>query len=363
MPYSSVSPAPAPALVRGPAGFFRQAGPGLLLAGAIGAAAMMLGGWDVFASRGLSALTLAIVLGMLVGNTVYPRIAAQSAAGVGVAKQTLLRAGVVLYGLRLTWQDIGGVGVAGVAVDAVVLLSTFGLAWLLGTRVFKLDRASAWLIGAGSSICGAAAVMATAPVLRAKPDQVAVAVATVVVFGTLSMFLYPFLYELNAQWGLIPGGAHGFGVYVGSTVHEVAQVIAAARAVGTEAADTAVIAKMVRVMMLAPFLLALSAWLAWGGARNGAGSRAGEGGGLCIPWFAVGFIAMVAFNSLVHLPAPLVSVAIDIDTLLLAIAMAGLGLTTHVGAIRRAGLRPLLLAGLLFAWLVAGGAVINRLMG
>lgn len=359
---SSVAHVAAGRSARETPGFLRQAAPGLLLASAIGVAAMALGGWDVLASRGLSALTLAIVLGMLVGNTVYPRIAAPSAAGVGVAKQYLLRAGVILYGLRLTWQDIGGVGVAGVAIDTVMLLSTFGLASLLGTRIFKLDRTSAWLIGAGSSICGAAAVMATAPVLRAKADQVAVAVATVVVFGTLAMFLYPFLYRLNLEWGLIQGGTHGFGVYVGSTVHEVAQVIAAARAVGTEAADTAVIAKMVRVMMLAPFLLAMSAWLAWDGARGAAGG-AGQGGGLCIPWFAVGFIAMVVFNSNVDLPAWLMSAAIDFDTLLLAIAMAALGLTTHVGAIRRAGLRPLLLAGLLFVWLVGGGALVNALIG
>ncbi|MDX3904734.1 MAG: YeiH family protein [Pigmentiphaga sp.] len=361
MPYPSMSTPSVSAGSGKLAAFLRQAGPGLLLAGGLGAVAMGVGTWEAFASRGLSALTIAIVLGMLVGNTVYPRIADRSAAGVGIAKQTLLRAGVVLYGLRLTWQDIGGVGVAGVLTDAVVLLSTFGLAWLVGTRVFKLDRTSAWLIGAGSSICGAAAVMATAPVVRAKADQVAVAVATVVVFGTLAMFLYPFLYQLNAAWELVPGGARGFGVYVGSTVHEVAQVIAAARAVGTEAADTAVIAKMVRVMMLAPFLLALSAWLAWDGARQG--GRGADRGGLCIPWFAVGFVAMVAFNSLVALPPEVVSLALDLDTLLLAIAMAGLGLTTHVGAIRRAGLRPLLLAAFLFGWLLGGGALVNRLFG
>ncbi|VCU70576.1 hypothetical protein PIGHUM_02652 [Pigmentiphaga humi] len=343
--------------------FCRQAGPGLLLAGAIGVASVLLGNLDMFASRGLSALTLAIVLGMVAGNTVYPRVAAAATPGVGVAKQTLLRAGVVLYGLRLTWQDIGGVGAAGVAIDAIMLLSTFGLAWLLGTRVFRMDRSSAWLIGAGSAICGAAAVMATAPVVRAKADQVAVAVATVVVFGTLGMFLYPLMYELGGH--LLPGGTHGFGVYIGSTVHEVAQVIAAARAVGTEAADTAVIAKMVRVMMLAPFLMALSAWLFWDGAKSRAGEQGGPRGlaALCIPWFAVGFIAMVAFNSLVQIPAPMKSALIDFDTLLLAIAMAALGLTTHVGAIRRAGLKPLVLAGALFVWLVGGGAAVNALLG
>jgi len=359
---SSASSLGTPAAASGAARFLRQVGPGLLLAGGLGAAAVLLGRWEVFASRGMGALTLAIILGMLVGNTIYPRIAAQGAAGVGVAKQTLLRAGVVFYGLRLTWQDIGGVGLAGIAIDALVLASTFGLAWLLGTRVFKLDRSLACLVGAGASICGAAAVMATGPVLRARAEEIAVAVATVVVFGTLALFLYPVLYQMNAQWGVIPGGEHGFGVYVGSTVHEVAQVIAAGREISPAAADTAVIAKMVRVMMLAPFLLALSAWLAWGGCRAGA-AGADSGGKLCIPWFAVGFIAMVAFHSAVPLPEQWVAIAIELDTLLLAIAMAALGLTTQAGAIRRAGVRPLLLAGALFVWLVVGGAGINRLLG
>ncbi len=335
--------------------------PGLLLAFVIAISAIALGNMPALASRGLSALTLAIVLGMLIGNTFYPRVAGACGPGVGYAKQTLLRAGVVLYGVRLTFQDIGHVGLAGVAIDVLVVLSTFGLAWVLGSRVFKMDRPTVLLIGAGSSICGAAAVLATAPVVRAKADQVAVAISTVVVFGTLAMFLYPFLYELNQQWALLPGGSDSFGVYVGSTVHEVAQVIAAARAIDIEATDTAVIAKMVRVMLLAPFLIALSAWLAWDSKRNRADGPADGGPGLTVPWFAVGFIAMVIFNSVVSLPEAVVATAIDIDTLLLAIAMAALGMTTHIGAIRKAGIKPLLLAGVLFAWLIGGGGLINWL--
>ena len=116
----------------------------------------------------------AIVLGILVGNTLYPRIAAGSAAGVGFSKQILLRAGIILYGLRLTFQDIAGVGLHGVLLDALMLASTFGLACLLGTRLFGLDRTTTLLIGAGSSICGAAAVMATEPVVRGRAEQVAV---------------------------------------------------------------------------------------------------------------------------------------------------------------------------------------------
>src|SRR5690606_39395911 len=116
-------------------------------------------------------------------------------------------------------------------------------------------RETAMLIGAGSAICGAAAVMATEPVVRAQAHKVSVAVATVVVFGTAGMFLYPWLYP---HLGL---GEHAFGVYAGSTIHEVAQVVVAGRAVGDAAGAAAVIVKMLRVMLLAQFLLVLSSLL------------------------------------------------------------------------------------------------------
>lgn len=332
--------------------------PGLALTAAIAALAMQLGRQDWFQARGISAITLAIVLGMLVGNTVYGRVAPVAAAGVGLSKTRLLRLGIVLYGVRLTFQDIGNVGWAGFAIDALVLCSTFGIACVLGTRVFGLDPKTAMLIGAGSSICGAAAVMATEPVVRGKAEQVAVAVATVVVFGTVAIFLYPMLYRLEAVHALVPMTQSGYGLFVGSTVHEVAQVVAAGRAVGEQAADTAVIAKMVRVMMLAPFLIVLSAWLS---RRPGGSDMAGTQGtgGIVIPWFALGFVAVAGFNSLALLPPAAIDRIVDIDTVLLSMAMAGLGLTTHVSAIRKAGARPLALAALLFAWLVVGGLAIN----
>jgi uncharacterized integral membrane protein (TIGR00698 family) len=349
----------------------KQLLPGLAISATLAATAMALGRIGWLQDHGFSALTLAIVLGMLAGNTVYPRMAAASGAGVTFSKQNLLRLGVVLYGLRLTMQDIGHVGIAGVAIDALVLGSTFALACFIGTRWLGMDRKTAMLIGAGSSICGAAAVMAAEPVVRARAEQVTVAVATVVVFGTLAIFLYPALFELNQHWQLIPGGANGFGIYAGSTIHEVAQVVAAARSVGPQAADTAVIAKMVRVMMLAPFLIMLSAWLA----RDDAHARANqtrravsasaqapahEKAKLAVPWFAFAFVGVVLFNSLRLLPSGVLALTTEVDTVLLAMAMAALGLSTHVSAIRKAGIKPLLLASILFVWLVVGGALINR---
>jgi uncharacterized integral membrane protein (TIGR00698 family) len=327
--------------------------PGLLLAAAAAAAATVLAHVGWLQSHGLSALTLAIVIGLAAGNLLPAPLLAASADGLNLAKQRLLRAGIVLYGLRLTFQDIGHVGLAGVAIDAAVLGSTFTLACTLGPRLFGLDRTTSILIGAGSSICGAAAVLATEPVVRGRPEQVAVAVATVVGFGSLAIFLYPALYHLVAAWH--PLSASAYGLWAGSTIHEVAQVVAAGHAVGDAAADTAVIAKMVRVMMLAPFLVALSAWVA----RSRPAASGQPRPPITIPWFAFGFVALAGLRSLDVLPHATLAIAGDVDLALLAVAMAALGLSTRLSAMKAAGLAPLGLGALLAAWLVAGGAAIN----
>lgn len=330
--------------------------PGLALSAAVALAAIEISKNTWLLSHGFSALTVAIVLGMLIGNTVFPRMAANCGSGVAFSKQNLLRLGIVLYGLRLTFQDISQVGVSGVIIDACMLTSTFALAYFIGVKLFKLEPNAVMLIGAGSSICGAAAVMATEPVLRARSEQVTVAVSTVVVFGSVAIFLYPLLHELSFLHGRAD-----FGVYIGSTVHEVAQVVAAARSIDDHTANTAVIAKMVRVMMLAPFLLILSAYMQRGktASASSASSNHKTSRTAGIPWFAFAFIGVVAVHSLVSIPAAVNSALLDADTFLLAMAMAALGLTTHLSSVRRAGMRPLLLGGLLFAWLIAGGALIN----
>ncbi|MBG6080620.1 putative integral membrane protein (TIGR00698 family) [Rubrivivax gelatinosus] len=320
--------------------------PGLALAGAIAAAATAAAGLPGFAAHGLGALTLAIVLGIAVGHAPAARRVAPG-PGIEFAKQRLLRLGIVLYGLRLGLADLGALGASGLVIDLLMVGTTFALAYALGRRVFGLDHRTTVLIGAGSSICGAAAVMACAPVVRGRADEVAVAVSTVVVFGTLAMFAYPLAYPLL---GL---EASRFGLYVGSTLHEVAQVVAAARPLGESAADAAVVAKLARVMLLAPFLLLLSAWDARRGDEAGGARR------ITVPWFALGFVAVVLLHPWLALPPALVDTLLAIDGALLAMAMAALGLTTHVSALRRAGARPLALAALLLVWLAVGGLAIN----
>lgn len=324
--------------------------PGLALTAALTGAALWAGSFPAIAGAGFSALTLAILFGMVVGNTVYPKIWQPCDGGVIFAKQHLLRLGIILYGFRLTFAQIADVGVSGILIDVLTLSSTFFIACFLGQKVFGLDKHTSWLIGAGSSICGAAAVLATEPVVKAEASKVTVAVATVVIFGTIAIFLYPAMYPLLAHW-FTP---ETYGIYMGSTMHEVAQVVAAGHAVSPDAENAAVIAKMLRVMMLAPFLLFLAARV-----KQLTPAGNGEKSKITIPWFAILFIVVAVFNSFHLLPKAMVDMLVTLDTVLLAMAMAALGVTTHVSALKKAGAKPLLMALVLFIWLIVGGGAIN----
>ncbi|HBW1751178.1 YeiH family protein [Klebsiella quasipneumoniae subsp. similipneumoniae] len=324
--------------------------PGLALTAALTSAALWAGSFPAIAGAGFSALTLAILFGMVVGNTVYPKIWQPCDGGVIFAKQHLLRLGIILYGFRLTFAQIADVGVSGILIDVLTLSSTFFIACFLGQKVFGLDKHTSWLIGAGSSICGAAAVLASEPVVKAEASKVTVAVATVVIFGTIAIFLYPAMYPLLAHW-FTP---ETYGIYMGSTMHEVAQVVAAGHAVSPDAENAAVIAKMLRVMMLAPFLLFLAARV-----KQLTPAGNGEKSKITIPWFAIMFILVAVFNSFHLLPKAVVDMLVTLDTVLLAMAMAALGVTTHVSALKKAGAKPLLMALMLFVWLIVGGGAIN----
>lgn len=331
---------------------------------------------------GLSALTLAILIGMVLGNSIYPKLAPRLGSGVGFSKAQILRLAIILYGFKVTLTQVASVGLPAIMSDAMVLTSTFLITYWLGTRVLKIDRETTLLIGAGSSICGAAAVIATEPVLKAEAHKVTIAVATVVVFGTLAMLLYPMLYHLGwlATW-LDP---QQYGIYTGSSIHEVAQVVVAGNAVNIDVGNTAVVTKMIRVMMLAPFLLVLSfiltakptAKTAVSSAQAVSSTQAVPSAQAAattysfrdrltqvkVPWFAFVFIAVVIAHTLLPLPERLVTVMVGLDNILLTMAMFALGLTTHLSAIKQAGIKPLLLGAMMFGWLILGGAAINVLV-
>lgn len=307
---------------------------------------------------GLSSLTLAILIGMVLGNTVYPNLAKRLSVGVAFAKGQILRLAIMFYGFKLTLTQVSSVGLSAVMSDALVLTSTFLLTYWIGTRWLKVDKQTTLLIGSGASICGAAAVIAAEPVIKAEAHKVTIAVATVVVFGTVAMLLYPFLYHLG--WLQPWLNAQQYGIYTGSTIHEVAQVVVAGNAVSPEVGDTAVVTKMIRVMMLAPFLLILSFALTKGSSDNGKKpSFMNRVQQVKVPWFAFIFIAIVLLHTWVPMTASFERSMVMLDDVLLTMAMFALGLTTHLGAIKQAGVKPLILGAIMFTWLIVGGGLIN----
>ncbi|MGA3981298.1 YeiH family protein [Ralstonia nicotianae] len=333
-----------------------------LLAGCAGVA--MIAGATAWAGHlGLSALTLAILLGMAIGHV--PGHQRWLTAGtIQFARHTLLRAGVVLYGARLTLAQVHDLGASGVVIPLLVLAATMLSGAWVGTRVFGLSRSQAVLVAAGSAVCGVAAVLAVAPAVRASPRETAVAIASVVLFGTAGIFLYPWLYALAMHAGVAVAPAH-FGVYIGSTLHEVAQVIAAARPLGDDAANAAVVSKMVRVLALAPLLVVLACTMPAEGLALEAGSgegalrRAAGHAWRAMPWFAAGLLGVTLLNSAGAIPATWHAPIDAIDTGMLACAMFAIGTQTHVPMLLKSGVRPLLCAGVLWVGLVAGGAAIN----
>lgn len=307
---------------------------------------------------GLSSLTLAILLGMVLGNTIYPNFYDQLSAGVGFAKGQILRLAIIFYGFKLTLTQVASVGMPAVMTDALVLTSTFLLTYWLGTKWLKVDKQTTLLIGSGASICGAAAVIAAEPVVKAEAHKVTIAVATVVVFGTIAMLLYPFLYQLG--WLQPWLNAQQYGIYTGSTIHEVAQVVVAGNAVSTEVGNTAVVTKMIRVMMLAPFLLILSFALTKTSSDNGEKpSFINRVQQVKVPWFAFIFILVVVLHTWIPMTASFEQSMVMLDDVLLTMAMFALGLTTHMSAIKQAGVKPLILGAIMFTWLIVGGGLIN----
>lgn len=297
---------------------------------------------------GISPLIVGIILGMIYANTLRNHLPQEWVPGILFSSKQLLRLAIILYGFRLTFQQIAAIGVQGLLASVIMVTATFLLGAFLGQKVFGLDRDSALLVTAGSSVCGAAAVLATEPVLKAPAYKSTVAVGTVVLFGTISMFLYPLIYHLG-----LPGmNSQTYGLYAGSSIHEVAQVMAAASTGGEVASKIAVVVKMTRVLLIAPLLLILGIILSISSRKKGG---VGAKIKLVIPWFAVGFIAVSGFNSLHLLPVSLVKGINSIDTFLLTMAMTALGMETSWDKFKQAGLKPVLLALSLFVWLVAGG--------
>jgi len=329
---------------------------GIFFVAIFAAAATMIAQLQAVSALGISPLVVGIVIGIFYANTLHNKIPSAWESGITFSAKKILRFAIVFYGFRITFQQIAEVGIDGFMVSLIMLSTTFVLGTYAGIKFFKMDRDTSMLSASGASVCGAAAVLATEPVLKAQEHKTAVAVSMVVLFGTIAMFLYPVLYTT----GILDMSAREFGIYVGGTIHEVAQVVAVPASVpglDAEAANAAVIVKMTRVIMIAPMLILLGFYLSYTARKEG-----GEAGkvGLVIPWFAVYFIGVAGFNSLEIVPVNIVNIINEVDTFLLTMAMTALGMGTRFAKFKGLGLAPLYTAGLMFAWLVIGGYFITK---
>jgi uncharacterized integral membrane protein (TIGR00698 family) len=329
---------------------------GILFVALFAAAVTRIAAIPAIANLGISPLIVGIIGGMVYGNALKDGMPASWAAGVNFSARKLLRIAVAFFGLRVSIQEIAQVGLPGLVESLLIVVSTLVIGTWAGMKLMKLDRDSALLTAAGSAICGAAAVLAFESTLQSKPHKSAMAVGSVVLFGTLSMFLYPAL--LRA--GILHLDTTGVGLFFGGTIHEVAQVVGAASNVSPEATHIATIVKMTRVMLLVPVLLVVGMWVnrsARGAQPSGAAPRK-----LAVPWFALGFLACVAVNSLHVLPEAATSTINMLDTFALTMAMTALGIETRLSQIRDAGPRALTTGLILYVWLFAGGLGITWLV-
>ncbi|CAG8999339.1 MAG: hypothetical protein CENE_01313 [Candidatus Celerinatantimonas neptuna] len=293
----------------------------------------------------LSPLMVGLVLGLVIANTPLHHRLATAQPGLKFSQNRLLRLGVMLFGLHITVQQLISVGWPGIGLAVVMVSSVLTVGYLFGTRILKLPAELALLTATGTGICGAAAIMAVDPVIKPKEEYTVVAVATVVIFGTLAMFGYPLVYPFLHM------GQQAFAALIGSTTHEVAQVVVAGESISPQVANIAVIVKLARVMLLAPVLLIIS-WL-WQ-RRQATQTKPGQSqcGKITIPWFAFGFIVIVLINGYLPISHAIRSGLLQFDTLILAMAMSALGFHTRLANIKASSAKALVLALILFVMMV-----------
>jgi uncharacterized integral membrane protein (TIGR00698 family) len=303
--------------------------PGLCFTGAVAALAFAL--HQIPALSMLSPMILAIVIGVGIKNIVGTPACVK--AGVAFSLRRILRVAIILLGVQLTAAQVIAVGATGAAVIISTIFATFVFTTVMG-RVLGISPKLTQLIAAGTAICGVSAVVATNTVTHARDEDVSYAVACITVFGSLSMLLYP---ALPALLHLDP---RAFGLWTGASIHEIAQVVGASFQQGQVAGEFGTVAKLTRVMMLAPVVLILGMFAE----RPRVGQISDiQAPRITMPLFIFGFLVVVAINSVVTIPLEAKTWIVGINTFLLSIALAAMGLATDISKLTAKGFRPLAL--------------------
>ncbi len=331
--------APGPALGSG-------ALAGLALCVALAAAATVAGSYAPV----IGAPVIGVVAGVIVAAVAGSKRRSAWAPGLPVASKWGLQVAVVLLGVHLSLREVAAAGMDSLPVMLGTLTACLVGATLLG-RALRVERDLRTLIGVGTAICGASAIAAVTPILRPKAGTVAYAMSTIFAFNVAAVLVFPALGHLL---GMSP---EAFGIFAGTAVNDTSSVVAAAAAFGDGAAHTAIVVKLTRTLAIIPICLALT-WLVArreSRARTAAGETATNGElrrrplWTLVPWFLVGFVLVTAVNSAGWIPAVAQQGLGALSTFLITTALVAIGLSTDLPALRRAGARPLLLGGLLWA--------------
>jgi uncharacterized integral membrane protein (TIGR00698 family) len=335
--------------------------PGVLLCVAITAVSIRLQSLEtlVFGRSWLEALVIAILLGTAIRTFWAP--SARWTPGIAFSAKTLLEVAILLLGATISGRmiaDIGLVllfGIAGVVVVAITCSYALG-------RLFGLPRRMATLIACGNAICGNSAIAAVAPVIGAESDDVAASIAFTAVLGVVVVLTAP---VLAIAWHMTP---RAFGVFAGLTVYAVPQVLAATAPISSISAQVGALVKLVRVLMLGPVVLVLSLIMRRSAQRKAEAACVGTTNkaprasfGQLVPWFIVGFLALVAARSFGLLPTAIIPPVSQATGLLTIVSMAALGLGVDVRVIARTG--PRVIAVVTLSLVVLGAVAMALIHG
>lgn len=311
--------------------------PGLAVAACLAAVATALGR--------LAPIIGAPVVGIVIGVLASRRTARHSALGpgTGFAASTVLQCAVVLLGAQLSLRQIAVVGASSLPVMLTTLAVCLALAHSLGRRL-GIEPDLRTLIGVGTGICGASAIAAVSPTIRAKNPAITYAISTIFLFNVAAVLAFP---PIGHLLGL---SQHAFGLFAGTAVNDTSSVIAAAASYGSAAGDYAVVVKLTRTLLIVPICLVLAALVR---RRERAAGAAADGAPIgvarLVPWFLVGFLLVAAANSLGWVPGSLHAPLRSTAAFLITVALTAIGMSTDVTALRQAGPRPLLLGLVLWS--------------
>ena len=346
----------------------RRSGVAIVAALAIAALALEWGAARGFAGRTLDAAMLAMLLGIVIGNSgLDPRV---WRTGARWTLGTLLPLGIVLLGARLDLRELLSVGLQGVALAALVIALSGATLFVLH-RWFGLPPRLATLLACGNGICGGSAIVAVAPAIGAREDEVALSVATVAMLGLVSMLALP---TIAALTGMDPTS---FGIWAGLVIQQTPQVIAAGFTLGPEAGEAATVVKLVRIALLAPVVFCVAALARRRGDDAGEAPKGIRG---LVPDFAIGLVIVAGIASLGLLPGISLSLPADsvfgaqawtlgIDELAIAgskgcllLAMAAVGLETRLETLRATGPQAFVAAGVGAVVITVAAAAVLQLI-